>query len=92
MQAAQVWRERPLKLGCASDDSMAGSQRLGDAGGAGAGGYGLIDAAVGGLVARPFPWVALIAGTLPLSMIVFVAMPLLKNEGRDSETGARGRD
>jgi hypothetical protein len=52
----------------------------------------LIDAAVGGLLAKPFPWVVLIAGTLPLSMIVFVAMPILKTEGRDSQTGERGRD
>jgi hypothetical protein len=52
----------------------------------------LIDAAVGGLMAKPFPWVVLIAGTLPLSMIVFVAIPFLKTVGRDSQTGASGRD
>ncbi len=45
---------------------------------------GLIDAAVGGLLANPFPWVVLIPGTLPLTVIVFVAMPLLKKAGGDS--------
>jgi len=52
----------------------------------------LVDAAVGGLAAKPFPWVALIPGTLPLSLIFFVGMPLLKKAERDSRTGAFGRD
>jgi len=50
-----------------------------------------IDAAVGGLAAKPFPWVVLIPGTLPLSMIFFVAWPLLKKEERESQTSALGR-
>ncbi len=33
-------------------------------------------------VAKPIPWVGLIAGSLPLSMVVFVAMPLLRVRGR----------
>ena len=44
----------------------------------------LIDAAVGGLAAKPFPWVVLIPATLPLSMIFFVAIPLLMKEERGS--------
>jgi hypothetical protein len=51
-----------------------------------------IDAAIGGLAAKPFPWVVLIPSTLPLSMICFLAKPLLKKEERESRTGARGRD
>ncbi len=53
---------------------------------------GLADAAVGGLAAKPFPWVVLIPGALPLLMIFFVAMPLLKKEQQDSQTDARRRD
>jgi hypothetical protein len=53
---------------------------------------GLAEAAVGGLAAKPFPWVVLIPSALPLLMIVFVAVPLLKQEGRVSQTNARGRD
>ncbi len=41
-----------------------------------------IDAVVGGLAAKPFSWVVLIPGTLPLSMFFFVARPLLKREER----------
>jgi len=52
----------------------------------------LIDAAVGGLATKPLPWVVLIPGTLPLSMIFFVAMPLLKKDERDSQAAARERD
>jgi len=52
---------------------------------------GLIDAVIGGLAAKPFPWVVLIPGTLPLSMIFFVAIPLLRKTERDSQTGALGR-
>ncbi len=44
----------------------------------------LIDAAVGGSAAKPFPWVVLIPASLPFSMIFFVALPLVKREGRDS--------
>ena len=35
-------------------------------------------AAVGWFAAKPFPWVGLIAGSLPLSMFIFVVRPLLK--------------
>jgi hypothetical protein len=45
---------------------------------------GLIEAAVGGLAARPFPWVVLIPATLPLSLMVFVAFPALKEAERES--------
>ena len=38
--------------------------------------YGL----VGSLAAKPFPWVLLIPGSLPLSMYFFVARPLLKKD------------
>jgi hypothetical protein len=31
---------------------------------------------------RPILWATLIAGSLPLSMIVFVAMPILREERR----------
>jgi hypothetical protein len=51
-----------------------------------------IDAAVGGLAAKPFPWGVLIPSTLPLSMIFFVAWPLLKNEEREKQSVALGRD
>ncbi len=37
--------------------------------------------AVGWFAAKPFPWVGLIAGSLPLSMFIFVARPLLKQSG-----------
>jgi hypothetical protein len=52
----------------------------------------LMDAIVGWFAAKPFPWVVLISGSLPLSMFIFVAMPLLKQADRESQTGARGRD
>jgi hypothetical protein len=47
---------------------------------------GLIDAAAGGLVAKPLPWVVLIPGSLPLSMVFFVALPQLKREKQKSPT------
>jgi hypothetical protein len=52
----------------------------------------LIDAAVGGLAANPFPWVVLIPGTLPLTMMSFVAFPLLNKANRESQSGSPGRD
>jgi hypothetical protein len=52
----------------------------------------LIDAAVGGLAAKPFPWVVLITGALPLSLMFFIAIPLLKKAERDSQADAIGRD
>jgi hypothetical protein len=33
------------------------------------------------LVPQPIVWVALIAGSLPLSMILLVALPVLRREG-----------
>jgi peptidoglycan/LPS O-acetylase OafA/YrhL len=42
----------------------------------------LIEAAVGGFVAKPFPWIALVAGSLPFTLFVFVALPLVKKEER----------
>ena len=52
----------------------------------------LIDATVGWYAAKPFPWVVLIPGSLPLSMYFFVAIPLLKQAERESQTGVLGRD
>ena len=43
----------------------------------------LADGAVGWFAAKPFPWVVLIPGTLPLSMFIFVAIPLLKQAERE---------
>jgi hypothetical protein len=45
------------------------------------------DGAVGWFAAKPFPWVALIPGTLPLSMFFFVARPSLKQAERESAFG-----
>jgi hypothetical protein len=50
----------------------------------------LADGAVVWFAQRPMPWVALIGGSLPLSMYLFVAVPILRKEGRKSETGIRG--
>jgi hypothetical protein len=44
----------------------------------------LADGAVGWFAAKPFPWVVLIPGSLPLSMLIFVAAPLLKQAGQES--------
>jgi len=52
----------------------------------------LMDAIVGWFAAKPFPWVVLIPGSLPLSMFIFVAMPLLKQAARESQAGILGRD
>jgi hypothetical protein len=43
---------------------------------------GLAEVAVVWLVNQPVRWVVLIAGSLPLSMVFFVALPLLRQEGR----------
>ena len=49
---------------------------------------------VGGVVVyfaqRPLLWATLIPGTLPLSMWFFVALPLLREEKRKSETDNPG--
>jgi len=44
----------------------------------------LADGVVGWFATNPFPWVVLIPGTLPLSMLVFVARPVLKQAQRGS--------
>jgi hypothetical protein len=48
---------------------------------------GLADVAVVWFVQRPILWATLVAGSLPLSMLVFVAFPILREESRKSETG-----
>jgi hypothetical protein len=45
---------------------------------------GLADGAVVWFVPLPVLWATLIAGSLPLTMFFFVAMPLLRQEGRKS--------
>jgi hypothetical protein len=50
----------------------------------------LADGAVVWFAQRPILWAALIGGSLPLSMTVFVAIPILREEGRKSQTGIRG--
>jgi hypothetical protein len=52
----------------------------------------LMNAIVGWFAAKPFPWVVLIAASLPLSMFIIVAIPLLKQAGREPQTGVLGRD
>jgi hypothetical protein len=42
------------------------------------------DGVVGWFAAKPFPWVVLIPGSLPLSMFFFVARPLLKQAEQES--------
>ena len=51
---------------------------------------GLADGAVVWFVQRPILWATVIGGSLPLSMCVFVAIPILREEGRKSRTGMRG--
>jgi hypothetical protein len=43
----------------------------------------LVDAAVVWWVQRPLLWAALIPATLPLSMMVFVGIPILRQQGRE---------
>jgi hypothetical protein len=50
----------------------------------------LADGAVVCFARRPILWAALIGGSLPLSLHVFVALPILREEQRKSETGIRG--
>jgi len=50
----------------------------------------LADGAVVWFAQRPILWATLIGGSLPLSLHVFVAVPILREEGRKSETGNRG--
>jgi hypothetical protein len=43
---------------------------------------GLADGATAWFVQRPFFWCTLIASSLPVSMIVFVVIPILRQESR----------
>jgi hypothetical protein len=45
---------------------------------------GLADCAVVWFAQRPILWATLIAGSLPVSMLVFVALPILRRESRKS--------
>ena len=47
----------------------------------------LVDGTVVWFVQRPLLWAVLIPATLPLSMFVFVANPILREESRKSPTG-----
>jgi hypothetical protein len=38
-----------------------------------------VDAMVGWLAPKPFPWVVLIPGSLPLTMFIFVGRPLTRS-------------
>jgi hypothetical protein len=44
----------------------------------------LIDGIVGAIATKPFPWIILIPGSLPLSMWFFVGRPLLKKRAQAS--------
>jgi hypothetical protein len=47
----------------------------------------LIYGVVGSFAAKPFPWILLIPGSLPLSMYFFVSRPLLRKEQQASKPG-----
>ncbi|MGA2130770.1 MAG: hypothetical protein ABSH50_00515 [Bryobacteraceae bacterium] len=49
----------------------------------------LVDGVVVWFAPRPIFWATLIGGSLPLSMSLFVAFPILREEARKSETGNR---
>jgi hypothetical protein len=44
----------------------------------------LADGLTAWFVPRPFRWCTLIASSLPISMVVFVAIPILRQERRKS--------
>ena len=50
----------------------------------------LSDGVVVWLVQRPLFWASLIGSSLPFTMVVFVAIPLLREERRKSESGSPG--
>jgi hypothetical protein len=50
----------------------------------------LADGAVVWFAQRPLLWAVLIPGSLPLSMFVFVANPILREERRRSQAGISG--
>ena len=52
----------------------------------------LIYGIVGSFAAKPFPWILLIPGSLPLSMYLFVGRPLLRKEKHDSKPGVLRSD
>jgi hypothetical protein len=39
-----------------------------------------LDAIVAWLVPKPFPWLGLISGSVPLTMFIFVGWPLIRKE------------
>ncbi len=51
---------------------------------------GLVDGIVVWFAQRPIFWAALIGSSLPFSMIIFVAFPLLREEDRKSKTDGNG--
>jgi hypothetical protein len=53
---------------------------------------GSIEAIVVWYATHPLPWVMLISASLPLSMIIFVVRPVLKQEARESQADVHGRD
>jgi hypothetical protein len=48
------------------------------------------DGAAVWLAQRPLLWAVLIPGSLPLSMFVFVGLPMLRKERRESQTRISG--
>jgi membrane protein YdbS with pleckstrin-like domain len=52
----------------------------------------LADGVVVWFTQRPLIWAVLIPATLPLSMVVFVANPKLREERRKSQAGIPGSD
>jgi hypothetical protein len=51
----------------------------------------LADGTVVWFAQRPILWAVLIPGSLPLSMFAFVAIPILREEKRKSQTAISGR-
>jgi hypothetical protein len=50
----------------------------------------LADGVVVWFAQRPLPWAVLIPATLPLTLFLFVGLPLLRQEKRKSQAGAAG--
>jgi hypothetical protein len=44
----------------------------------------LADGLAGSFLPRPILWCTLIASSLPITMLFFVALPILRNEGQKS--------
>ncbi|MGC1522895.1 MAG: hypothetical protein WA803_15250 [Steroidobacteraceae bacterium] len=51
---------------------------------------GLVDGIVVWFAQRPIFWAALIGSSLPFSMVIFVAIPWLREENRKSKTAGPG--